>query len=221
VRRHGGSGLGLAITRDIVQRMGGRIEVRSRPGEGSVFTATVVCGRVLPEPAAEPPAAPSPPPGPPPTLRILAAEDNPVNQLLIQAMLERLGHSVEIVGDGRQALEQAQHAAHDLVLMDMQMPDMDGPQATRAIRRLPPPAGQVPIVAMTANARAEDRQACLDAGMDDYVSKPIDLAALEAAIGGALQAGRRRRTGAPTAAEPARAGACEAARAALCETEPA
>jgi CheY-like chemotaxis protein len=97
-------------------------------------------------------------------------------------MLQRLGHQPTLVEDGQAALLQAREGGWDVVLMDMQMPELDGLGATRAIRALAGPAAQVPIVAMTANARAEDRQACLDAGMDDYITKPIDMADLQAAL---------------------------------------
>ncbi len=184
-RRYGGSGLGLAITREIVQRMGGTIGVTTEPGRGSTFRATILCrvqaGEVPQEPdtpGAQASAAAQARSG----LRVLAAEDNPVNQVLIEAMLQHLGHRSELVPNGAVAVARAQQGGWDLVLMDMQMPELDGAGAARAIRKLPGPAGKVPIVAMTANARAEDRQACADAGMDGYVSKPIDMEALASAI---------------------------------------
>jgi PAS domain S-box-containing protein len=107
-------------------------------------------------------------------LRILVAEDNPVNQQVAMGLLRKLGHSVDVVGDGVEALEAVRLLPYDLVLMDVQMPEMDGLEATRAIRALGPPAGGVPIVAMTANAMRGDDQMCLDAGMNGYISKPID-----------------------------------------------
>ncbi|MBL8307408.1 MAG: response regulator [Rubrivivax sp.] len=181
-RRHGGSGLGLAITRELVQRMGGDVVVHSQPGQGSVFVATVACALPTqdgqPELAAEVAAAPAAATG----LSVLVAEDNPVNQELMAAVLQRLGHSARIVDNGHEALAAAREGGHDVVLMDMQMPEMDGLAATRAIRALPGPAGRVPIVAMTANARSEDRDACLAAGMDDYLPKPIDLQAVAAVL---------------------------------------
>ncbi len=199
-RRHGGSGLGLAITREVVDRMGGHVEVRSEPGAGSCFTATMRCAVPVdaPQSATGATTVGAPPAGPPPGLRVLAAEDNVVNQLLIEAVLERMGHRCELVPNGRLALRQVQDHPWDLVLMDMQMPELDGLDATRAIRALPGAAGRVPIVAMTANARDEDRQACLEAGMDDFVSKPIDLAALQAAMARALT-GRQHGAVAPPA----------------------
>jgi signal transduction histidine kinase/ActR/RegA family two-component response regulator len=179
-RRHGGSGLGLAITREVVQRMGGQIRVQTEPGRGSCFTVTLPCEPAL---APEAPAGVAAPASAASSaLRVLVAEDHSVNQVLIDAMLRRLGHEPTLVDNGRAALERAGQGGWDLVLMDMQMPELDGLAATRAIRALPGAAGQVPIVAMTANARPEDRQACLDAGMDDYVSKPIHLPDLQAAL---------------------------------------
>ncbi|MEN9629012.1 MAG: hypothetical protein RJA10_2239 [Pseudomonadota bacterium] len=191
-RRHGGSGLGLAITREVVQLMGGQIGVTSRPGQGSCFTATMRCAKVPvaggPRPADAQAEAADVEAG----LRVLVAEDNAVNQLVIEATLQRMGHHVQVVGDGRQALELVQSADCDLVLMDMQMPELDGAAATRAIRALGGAVGRLPIVAMTANAREEDRQACLDAGMDDYVSKPVDHALLQAVMARAMKRGRAR-----------------------------
>ena len=188
VRRHGGSGLGLAITREVVQRMGGQIHVQTEPGRGSCFTVALPCEKA---PAPDMPAAsttapgpevPAPAAAPRHDLRILVAEDHAVNQLLIDAMLQRLGHQATLVEDGQAAVERAREGGWDVVLMDMQMPQLDGLGATRAIRRLVGPAARVPIVAMTANARPEDRQACMDAGMDDYITKPIHMADLQAAL---------------------------------------
>jgi signal transduction histidine kinase/ActR/RegA family two-component response regulator len=180
-RRFGGTGLGLAISRQIAELMHGRLEVESVPGQGSVFTTVLLLGTVdeavpphAPDAAAEPARS-----GP---LRVLVAEDNAVNQILIEAMLDKLGHRSHVVADGLDVVRQVQAARYDVVLMDLQMPRMDGLSATRAIRALPGPASQVPIIAMTANALPEDRADCLSAGMNDHVSKPIDLQVLAAAI---------------------------------------
>jgi len=208
-RRHGGSGLGLSIARDVALMMGGDISVCSQPQVGSTFVASLCCRPVPAEalvpvaaelpftptivPAQAPMTAQAEAPAPAPDrtnatrLHVLVAEDNTVNQVLIQAILQRMGHWAEIAVNGVAAVRAAQRQAHDLVLMDMQMPEMDGLDATRAIRQLPGLAARVPIVAMTANARAEDRLACMEAGMNDYVSKPIDLNDLAAAIDRAMR----------------------------------
>ncbi|MDP3086209.1 MAG: ATP-binding protein [Rubrivivax sp.] len=178
-RRFGGSGLGLAICRQLVGLMGGHIEVVSEVGRGSEFRVTLTLAPAPPaavEPAGEVAGGASR------ALRVLVAEDNAVNQMLILAMLKQLGHSADVVGDGRQALHQLQAAHYDLVLMDIQMPEMDGEAATRAIRALPGPAGRTPIIAVTANVLPAQRSAYLAAGMNEHLPKPVDLARLRAAI---------------------------------------
>ena len=193
-RRYGGTGLGLTISALLVRMMGGAIEVRSEPDEGSVFAFTARFG--VPE-AAEEPAAPAQPaqqaatpPAAPGGLRILMAEDNDVNRKLAVTLLERRGHEVVAVGTGREAVEATSREAieatggrgFDLVLMDVQMPEMDGLEATRAIRRREGLGPRLPIVAMTAHAMAGDKQRCLDAGMDAYLTKPIKAEALFAMV---------------------------------------
>jgi CheY-like chemotaxis protein len=123
------------------------------------------------------------------SLRVLVAEDDRISQMYMRQQLARLGHTAFIVANGQEALEALQNAAFDCVLMDVQMPVMDGLEATRAIRGLPAPVGEIPIVAVTANAAPEELAACRAAGMDDLVAKPIDTAQLLAAIGRAI-AGR-------------------------------
>jgi len=180
-RRFGGSGLGLAICRQLVDCMGGRIGVASEPGKGSTFWFWV------PTEPAEAPAIDQIPEDVAASanqhqLRILVAEDNAVNQMVIRTMLARAGHRVDTVGDGSEAVTAVQHGGYDLVLMDMQMPEMDGLSAAKAIRRLAPPIGEVPIVALTANASATDRDRVIEAGMNDHVAKPIEPVKLFAAI---------------------------------------
>jgi signal transduction histidine kinase/ActR/RegA family two-component response regulator len=189
-RRYGGTGLGLAITREIVALMDGEVTVHSQPGQGSCFTVAVVLAPgQLAKPAADPDAragwaaADAAQRSP---LRILAAEDNPVNQLLIKAMLEQSGHFCDLVSTGIEALHQVQNAPYDLLLMDIQMPEMDGISATRAIRALAGPLASIPILAMTANAMAAQKTQCLAAGMNGLVAKPIDLCQLRAALCAAL-----------------------------------
>jgi CheY-like chemotaxis protein len=173
-RRYGGTGLGLAISKSLVALMDGKVGVESELGRGSTFwfTARVGVGEAqtaLPHPhSLQPPAA---------TLlrgaRVLLVEDNEFNQEVAKTILADAGIVVEIAGDGAQALRMARERHYDLVLMDMQMPVMDGLTATREIR-LFKTNDRLPIVAMTANVMQEERQSCLAAGMDDFVAKPID-----------------------------------------------
>ena len=181
-RRYGGSGLGLAICRQLCRTMGGDIGVDSEPGRGSVFWFTVRCA-----PCSEPPVVAAPPLAPPDAstvsnLRILVAEDSPIIRTLISKLLARLGCQANLVCNGAEALEAVQRAHYDLVLMDMQMPVMDGISATREIRALPGPEHDVPIIALTANALLGERESCLDAGMNAFLTKPIQPTALQAAI---------------------------------------
>ena len=183
-RRYGGTGLCLSISRRLVGLMNGRLELESEPGQGSTFRFFVTLPVATPAPLADVAAGAGKGASDSSRLslrplRILLAEDNRVNQQVATAVLTRMGHMVEVANDGREALEairrsgeDAHHHAYDLVLMDCQMPEMDGYEATRAIRALGPP-GALPIVAMTANAYPEDRLRCLEAGMDHYIAKPV------------------------------------------------
>jgi signal transduction histidine kinase/CheY-like chemotaxis protein len=182
MRRYGGSGLGLAITREIVQMMGGEIVTASTPGQGSRFAISIPSRFVERHEVVPAAAGAQAEEAARPALRILVAEDNDVNQILINAVLARMGHRVHLVANGQLAVEAVRRGDYDLVLMDLQMPGMDGMEATQAIRALGDARSSLPIIAMTANAFEEDRQACLAAGMDDYVAKPIDVDRLAEAI---------------------------------------
>ncbi|MBN9498910.1 MAG: response regulator [Alphaproteobacteria bacterium] len=179
-RRFGGTGLGLSICKILAGRMGGDIAVTSVPGEGSTFAFAVdlpLAAR-LSAPAATVTAAIDPAH----RLRILLAEDNLSNQLIATSYLEKMGHRVDVANNGREAVEAAAALPYDLILMDVQMPEMDGLEAARHIRALAGPARVTPIVALTANAFAQDERMCREAGMDGFVAKPFEAPALAAAL---------------------------------------
>lgn len=179
-RKYGGSGLGLAICKGLAERMGGTIELHSRSGEGAQFTVTlpleIDLGRAAPLYRAQPAALQAAPLGPRMQRpRILLVEDHPANILVATTFLEQYGYRYLVAYNGKEAVEYAENHPFQLILMDLQMPQMDGYEATRLIRsreardNLAP----TPIIAMTSHVRVEDREKCLEMGMNDYISKPF------------------------------------------------
>lgn len=185
-RRFGGTGLGLTISRKLVESMGGHLQLSSEPGKGSTFWFSI---------EAPPVAVPAPNPKPleatpARAIRILVAEDNRVNQHLMRALLRKRGHIAVVAANGVEALAALHRDSFDLVLMDIQMPEMDGLEAVRRIRRAEELTGQhLPVVAMTARAMAGDREAILAAGMDDYLEKPVQMERLDAVLSRIASAG--------------------------------
>jgi CheY-like chemotaxis protein len=189
-RLYGGTGLGLAVSKSIVTLMGGAIGLKSMPGQGTTISFTahfilspgsqpdLAIGAHTPESTAAAITAPTL------SLSILLAEDNPVNQRVAMTMLGKMGHRITLATNGLEALEQWRHGDFDLIFMDVQMPEMNGLQATTQIRREEAIGVHVPIVAMTASAMSEERDRCLAAGMDDFISKPVSYKVIEQMITG-------------------------------------
>jgi CheY-like chemotaxis protein len=190
-RRHGGSGLGLTICRDLVALMGGDIRVESVEGAGTTFIVELPLRRAedtrlnLPLEDAGKNAAPDS------GMRILVAEDNPTNQLVLLTLLRAVGLAPAMVSNGQEALERWRDGAWDLVLMDIQMPVMDGVTTVRRLREIERREGRrrTPVIAVTANVTAHQRAGYLAAGMDEVVAKPIDLASLLGAMEAVLGSG--------------------------------
>ncbi len=210
-RLYGGTGLGLAISRRLAVGLGGLMGVESEEGKGALFWFTVRCKTAQSVPLAPIAPVPAAPGGrargtghaPHRPLRILLAEDNTVNQKVALLMLEQMGYSADVAATGHEVLDALRRQRYDVILMDIQMPGMDGLEAARRIAVEWPAAERPRIIAMTANALRGDREACLAAGMDDYLSKPFQFGDLQAVIAGdARPAASRKEPSPPVAEEP-------------------
>jgi signal transduction histidine kinase/DNA-binding response OmpR family regulator len=197
-RRFGGTGLGLAISRELVELMDGKLTAESNEGRGSLFCVVLRLRDAVGDDASREdrdivPNRRGPEP-PTRTLRVLVADDNPINQRLLSALLESAGHGVTVVANGRKAVEAVMNGQFDIVLMDVQMPVMDGIQATSHIRALAPPKRDIPIIALTADALHGAAERYRSVGMDAYLSKPLSAAVLFRALNQLTAEGRPKRS---------------------------
>lgn len=187
-RKYGGTGLGLAICKRLVEAMGGEITVTSAPGRGSAFRFSIMTRTAEAPPVGElgtrglTSAATDEPPQSPVALRLLLAEDNDINRMLITAMMTRMGHRIDAVNDGRAVLDAVKAADYDVLILDMEMPVLDGRSTARAIRRMDGAAARIPIVGLSADALPEHRDGHMAAGLDAYLTKPIDWEQLNAVL---------------------------------------
>jgi CheY-like chemotaxis protein len=173
-RRYGGTGLGLAISKRLIELMGGEVGFESVAGKGSRFWFTAQLSLGKEDPAAKSRSKEQGPPREQNRGSILVVEDNRINQKVLSHQLMNLGYAIEVAENGAEAVAKIKARRYDLIFMDVQMPVMDGFQATQEIRNLGEDSSSIPIVAVTANAFQSEKEKCFSLGMDDYLSKPVD-----------------------------------------------
>jgi CheY-like chemotaxis protein len=182
-RRYGGAGLGLSFVKRLARAMGGDLKVDSKPGQGSIFSLTVLVDAVA---GGASDARDDSRPAPVRPLSILCAEDNPYGRVVMNTILRELGHRVDFVETGDAALEAATRGGYDAILMDVTLPGFDGLEATRRIRALPGAAGKVPVIGLSGHSERGDEQAALAAGMNVYLVKPVSPGKLSRILAGVV-----------------------------------